>query len=184
MIGLIKHFLGIRPSTSPAACALMVDFMTCITRLRLNETFKKELNHMTGHFDECMVFCLATMKKGGLSLKSFWQKHRKIASLLVAPAAVDRVLCEEGSWSAVGAELALVSQSSRLGEKMFGFAAAFVWAGQIKDIVEKQLATLKPHITQDVINNFMASCKDTILEQVGDINSKLAAKRPTTMTYK
>ena len=184
LIGLIKHFLRIRPATSPSACGLMLDFMSFITRLELNKTYKNELNHMTAHFDECMVFCLATMKKDGLPLKSFWQKHRKNASLLVSPAAVDRVLCEDGSWSAVGAELTLVSQSSRLGEKMFGFAAAYVWAGQLKDIVEQQLLTLPQHISQIEVNSFVTKCKSTIQEKLGDIDSKLAVKREIEMTYK
>ncbi len=89
----------------------MLDFMSCITRLKLQDTMMQELSHLRAQFDECMVFCLAAMKKDGLTLKAFWQKHRNNASLLVPPAAVDRILCEEGSWTAVSNELLVVNQS-------------------------------------------------------------------------
>jgi hypothetical protein len=184
MVGLCKFFIRIRPATSPTACAIMVDFMQFIVRLGLQESYKKELVHLRGHFDECMVYCLASMKKDGLALKAFWQKHRKIAGMLVPPAAVDRILCEEGSWSAVSSELTLVSQSCRLGEKMFGFAAAYVWAGKLKDVVEHELAQLPGHITMGVINDFVAKCKVTVQEQLGALCAKQVEKRVIQLTFK
>lgn len=184
MVGLVKYYQRIRPGTSPAACGIMLDFMACITRLGYQNTFKQELSHLKSNFDECMVYCLAAMKKDGLPLKAFWQKHRKAASLLVPPAAVDRILCEEGSWSAVSSELMLVNQSCKLGEKMFGFAATHVWAGKVKEVVGEELGNLPENITMTDMNSFVAKCKELIQEQLGTMCAKQVEKRTIHLTYK
>lgn len=140
--GLMRYLLPIRPSTSPGATSLVVEFMKCVVRLKLSDSEGETIKLGHNLYDEALVAAYASMKREGISTGHFMEVYGDVADFVLDVKDVMRILEEKTSWGAVGSQLKRVVASSQLGAKMFGYAASEVCCEEFGAYLKGKLAAL------------------------------------------
>lgn len=122
LIGLLRMALQIRPSASMAQCNLVLDLMRFLVRTSLSLRFPAEIEMLRTTWDDALCVAWANMKKERVSPKTFVSIYGPILPLACNGKDVDTILDATGSWLSVKNELLSVTNSSKLGMRLFGFA--------------------------------------------------------------
>ena len=123
------------------------------------------------------------MKNGKLPWESFWSKYRVDASLLLNSVHVDAIMAATGEWSSVAREIGSTVRGSKLGERMFGFAEAFVVSEKLAADFALAVAPLVKKVV--VVAEDVAKARTTMLKHIEELNAGdiLGGRRAVAMEY-
>ena len=138
---------------------------------------------MLDKFDAALVVQLAAFRRSAIEIKAFWGTHRDICALVVDAPRFDKILeKDEAQLDEVAADVAAVTQTSQLGQKMFGWAAPYVVSSRMVKHLVGELERLQPPILKDKIEKITtASLKELDLLKGEEI---LATRRKVVLVYR
>eukprot|EP00971_Amphidinium_carterae_P157241 3117274-Amphidinium_carterae.1 len=114
------------------------------------------------------------------------EAHRSIAGLVLPLASVDAVLKleESATFKTVAEDLKLLVSGSSLGQKLFGWAGASIFAEQVSEIIAEEIATLasKGSITTQAVIECTGRCHSRISE-LAEAGSWMEKKRECKVHY-
>lgn len=184
MCGLGRYMLTVRASVSASSLALGLDFLRMVHRLGLDKEHPVVWERGVRPWaDDTLCAALSHMKKGGLGIEVFWRTHCAIAPFVVPIAAAEAILQCRSSWLEVAEELAQAVDSSKLGNKLFGFALSLVAASRIGKYAENLLlAAVAGNIDESMEKCFIA---DVLAEATRlNLHAALNERREIRLDYK
>ena len=184
MVGLVRFIQPIRPSVSASSLQVVIEFMRCITRLKLEKQFEREINHNVDTMDEALVSALAMMRRGRVPLDVFWRSYGSIAGLVLPSARVDTLMAAKGEWCTISRDLSLVVRSSRVGENMFGWAQQQVTAEIAARLCKEGLQAMSAvALTPKMLSDFQFNTLTMIETELGSMTT-LNRKREIKVSYR
>ena len=183
MCGLLRCVLDQRPSVSMTHASVVISMATFVKRHSLEARFPAEVEFLRNHLDEALVLLFGEMKKEKMPLESFWSKYRVEASLLLNTVHVDAIMAATGGWTSVAREISATVQGSKLGERMFGFAQAYVVGESLAVVFAQGLEqlTTKPTVDGDDISAARSAMAAKVVELSAD--DILCGRRTVAMEY-
>jgi hypothetical protein len=105
------------------------------------------------------------------------------ASLLLNTVHVDAIMAATGGWTSVAREISATVQGSKLGERMFGFAQAYVVGESLAVVFAQGLEqlTTKPTVDSDDISAARSAMAAKVVELSAD--DILCGRRTVAMEY-
>ena len=96
---------------------------------------------------------------------------------------VDAIMAATGEWSSVAREIGATVRGSKLGERMFGFAEAFVVSEKLAADFALAVAPLVKKVV--VVAEDVAKARTTMLKQIEELNAGdiLGGRRAVAMEY-
>ena len=183
MCGLLRCVLDQRPSVSMTHASVVISMATFVKRHSLEARFPAEVEFLRNHLDEALVLLFGELKKEKMTLETCWSKYRVEASLLLNTVRVDAIMAATGGWTSVAREISATVQGSKLGERMFGFAQAYVVGESLAVELAQGLEqlTTKPTVDGDDISAARSAMAVKVVELSAD--DILCGRRTVAMEY-
>ena len=158
VVGVFKATQQSAPAANQVALLTVIDVMRWAARHNLKQTFSEEVGVMAEFFDRTLSIQLASMRRQGVSLASWWGIARDCASLVMDAQKVDAIFGADNNWGSVKAQLAEVTSGSVTGMKMFGFAMASLNVEVFSEYVDQELGKFEGTIDAAALDDFMDRC--------------------------
>eukprot|EP00971_Amphidinium_carterae_P165317 3276913-Amphidinium_carterae.3 len=114
------------------------------------------------------------------------EAHRSVAGLVLPLASVDAVLKleESDTFKTVAEDLQVLVSGSSLGQKLFGWAGASIFAEQVAEVITSEIGTLaqKGSITTKAVIACTSRCHDRV-SKLAEAGSWMEKKRECTVQY-
>eukprot|EP00974_Lingulodinium_polyedra_P087166 8450871-Lingulodinium_polyedra.AAC.3 len=143
LVGLFRCACALKPSVSTRSLHLALDLMRFAQRLKLSTLFAEEVNIMRHLFDDTLLAAFALLKKEQVSVATFWNLYSDICPLVLNVDDVQRLVSCKTKWTDVKEELLRVTGATKVGMRMFGFAAQLVLAQTVSDKIDAELKKLE-----------------------------------------
>jgi len=142
-------------------------------RLGKQAEFKEELGIMKGRFDDALVRQWASMKRAGVSLRTWIEVHREVLAIYMESDDLEAIVKADGDVLAVSSQVQRLATSTSIGHALFGGCLEEVEAAELSKGMAACVATLAKtkHTSADI-----ATCKEAMME--------LVTKCPTTSHFK
>lgn len=133
--------------------------------------------------DECLCIAYSTFKKEKVSAEELWALYGELGALVVRSADVDMVLAEHSDWGAVADELASLTSNSKLGLKMFGFAAQLLVSSSVSRTMHEGLLSMGGKAMNKAS---VTELKEAIISKVYELKclDQMPGKRLVSIDYR
>ena len=155
--------------------------MRWINRVGIDSSFPTDARHFKCCMETALCSHLAAMKRQGVTLATWWDTVKDVATLVIDGVAVEQVIKSENNYHSVAEDLEQLTSASTLGCKMYGFAMAQIVIKRYGDFGEKELDTLSGGISTADLERLTALVES--MAQQLRIDELCPEPRDMTMQY-
>jgi hypothetical protein len=153
LVGLLRSVADTNVSSSVPARRHVLEVIKFLVNSECYTKFKEDVEKLRDLWDETLALTFVYMKRERMPITTWWANFKDYVKILGDTGDFEAVVTEKEGWANVHEQLARVTASSQLGQKLFGGAAELVKSETLSASLDAAILTLmgNAEVTQDAV---------------------------------